>query len=288
MPDPIRVRDLELRFGERTYVMGIVNMTPDSFSGDGLLESGAPTAVAVQQAVRMVAEGADIIDIGGESTRPGHSSVSPQEELERVVGVVRGIRARLPAVPLSVDTTKPAVAEAALAAGADILNDVAGVVEGAALAPVAAAHRAPYIIMHSRSEPVYDDVVAEVVDDLRAALTAAEDQGCQPSSLIVDPGIGFGKTAEQNLAVLRDLGALMVLGRAMLLGTSRKSTIGKVLGLPPDERIEGTLATTAIGIGAGVDIVRVHDVVANVRTARMSDAIIRGGWTEDGAGEERT
>lgn len=288
MPDPIRVRDLELRFGERTYVMGIVNMTPDSFSGDGLLESGAPTAVAVQQAVRMVAEGADIIDIGGESTRPGHASVSPQDELERVVGVVRGIRARLPAVPLSVDTTKPAVAEAALAAGADILNDVAGVVEGAALASVAAAHRAPYIIMHSRSEPVYDDVVAEVVDDLRAALTAAEDQGCQPSSLVVDPGIGFGKTAEQNLAVLRDLGALMVLGRAMLLGTSRKSTIGKVLGLPPGERIEGTLATTAIGIGAGVDIVRVHDVVANVRTARMSDAIIRGGWTEDGAGEERT
>lgn len=280
MPDPIRVRDLELRFGERTYVMGIINITPDSFSGDGLLTAASPLEASVEQAVRMVAAGADILDVGGESTRPGHVPVSPADELERVVEVVHGIRARLPGVPLSVDTSKPPVAEAALAAGADIVNDVAGVTEGAALAPVAAAYGAPYIVMHGRSRPVYEDVVAEVVDDLREALQAAEEQGCRAGSLIVDPGIGFGKTAEQNLAVLADLRALSALGRAVLLGTSRKSTIGKVLDLPADERLEGTLATTALGIAAGVDIVRVHDVAANVRTARVSDAIIRGGWTE--------
>ena len=280
MSDPIIVRDLELRFGERTYVMGIVNMTPDSFSGDGLLLSSSPTAAAVEQAERMVAEGADIIDVGGESTRPGHAPVTPSEELERVAAVVDGIRRRLPGVPISIDTSKPPVAEAALAAGADIVNDVAGVSQGAALAPVAAAADAPYIVMHNRPQPVYEDVVAEVIEDLREALAAAEDQGCRPGSLIVDPGIGFGKTAEHNLALLRDLGALATLGRPVLLGTSRKSTIGKVLALPEHERLEGTLATTAIGIAAGVDIVRVHDVAANVRAARMSDAIMRGGWTE--------
>ena len=284
MPEPIRLRDLELRFGERTYVMGIVNMTPDSFSGDGLLASGSPIDAAVDQAVRMVGEGADIIDVGGESTRPGHEPVSPRAELERTVAVVRGIRERLPAVPVSIDTSKPPVAQAALDAGADIVNDVAAVTGGAALAPVAAAHGAPYIVMHSRPEPVYEDVVAEVLEDLREGLASAEDQGCRPESLIVDPGIGFGKTAEQNLALLGNLSALASLGRAVLLGTSRKSTIGKVLELPPDQRLEGTLATTAIGIAAGVDLVRVHDVAANARTARMSDAIIRGGWTEPGAG----
>jgi dihydropteroate synthase len=284
MPEPIRVRDLELRFGGRTYVMGIVNVTPDSFSGDGLLASDSPLEAAVAQAMRMVDEGADILDVGGESTRPGHAAVGMQDELERVVSVVRAIRVRLPAVPLSIDTSKPPVAEAALAAGADIVNDVTGVTQGAALAPVAAAHDAPYIVMHGRSEPVYEDVVGELVEDLRETLAAAEDQGCRPGSLIVDPGIGFGKTAEQNLVVLRELRALSVLGRAVLLGASRKSTIGKVLGLPADERLEGTLATTAIGIAGGIDIVRVHDVAANVRTARMSDAIIRGGWTEASTG----
>ncbi len=279
-PPPIRIRDLELRFGERTYVMGIVNMTPDSFSGDGLLAAGEPLAAATAQAVRMVAEGADIIDIGGESTRPGHTPVSAGDELERLVAVVRGIRARLPGVPVSVDTSKAEVAAAALMAGADIVNDVAGVTAGAALAPVAAAHGAPYIVMHSRTRPEYRDVVAEVVEDLRVALSRAEAAGCGPGSLIVDPGIGFGKTAEQSLALLRDLASLRVLGRAVLLGASRKSTIGKVLDLPPEERLEGTLATTALGIAAGADLVRVHDVAANIRAARMSDAIIRGGWTE--------
>ncbi len=283
MPEPIRVRDLELRFGLRTYIMGIVNMTPDSFSGDGLLAGSDPVHSAVAQAERMVAEGADIIDVGGESTRPGHAPLDTDLEAERVVAVVRAIRERLPGTPVSIDTSKPAVASAALEAGADIINDVAAVTAGVALAPVAAAHAAPYIVMHSRAQPVYGNVVAEVVADLQAALAAAEARGCRRQSLIVDPGIGFGKTAEQNLAVLADLAALRALGRPMLLGTSRKSTIGKVLDTPADERLEGTLATTALGIAAGVDIVRVHDVAANVRTARMSDAIIRGGWTELGS-----
>ncbi len=280
MPEAIRVRDLELRFGERTYVMGIVNMTPDSFSGDGLFAGGSPVVAAVAQARRMVAEGADIIDVGGESTRPGHEPVSVEDELERVVAVVGAIREESSGLPISVDTSKEQVARAALEAGADIINDVAGVTAGAALAPVAAAHDAPYIVMHSRAQPVYEDVVSETLGDLRATLEQAEAQGCRPESLIIDPGIGFGKTAEQNLAVLGNLAMLAGLNRAVLLGTSRKSTIGKVLDLPADERLEGTLATTALGIAAGVDIVRVHDVAANVRTARMSDAIIRGGWTE--------
>ena len=161
------------------------------------------------------------------------------------------------------------------------VNDVAAVTAGAALAAVAAAHAAPYIIMHGRATPEYTDVVAETVADLQQALALAEAKGCRPASLIVDPGIGFGKTAEQNLALLRGLASLRALGQPVLLGTSRKSTIGKVLDLPADQRLEGTLATTALGIAAGIDIVRVHDVAANVRTARMSDAIIRGGWTEE-------
>jgi dihydropteroate synthase len=315
----MRIRGLELRFGARTYVMGIVNVTPDSFSGDGLLggperdvgasdegwaagatertaegvaertvgaAAGSQRAAraAVEQAVRMVGEGADIIDVGGESTRPGHAPVSEQEELARVELVVRAIRARLPDVPLSIDTRKASVAEVALAAGVDILNDVAAVTDGARLASVAAAAGAPYILMHSRARPVYADVVAEVLADLSAALDRAEAAGCPRDRLIVDPGIGFGKTVQQNLALLRGLAALHALGRPILLGTSRKSTIGKVLDLPVDERLEGTLATTALGIAALVDIVRVHDVAANVRVARMSDAIIRAAWHETTAG----
>jgi len=280
MPEPLRVRDLDLRFGTRTYVMGIVNVTPDSFSGDGLLAGGEHVPEAVAQAERMMAEGADLLDVGGESTRPGHQPVEVAEELERVVAVVAAIRSRFPGVPISIDTSKPAVAAGALEAGADIVNDVAGVTAAAALAPVAAALGAPYVVMHSRGAPEYEDVVAEVVADLGRALERARAAGCARGSLIVDPGFGFGKTAEQNQALLADLAALRSLGQPVLLGTSRKSTIGKVLDLPVDERLEGTLATTALGIAAGVDIVRVHDVAANVRTARMSDAIIRGGWRE--------
>jgi len=274
------LRDLELRFGVRTYIMGIVNLTPDSFSGDGLLGTVSMVDAAVARAARMVSEGADIIDIGGESTRPGHAPVSAAEEQRRVVEAVSAIRAGLPGVPISIDTSKPEVASAALDAGADMINDVGGVTAAAALASVAAAHAAPYVVMHSRAHPTYRDVVAEVITDLERALAQAEAAGCAAGMLLVDPGIGFGKSSQQNLTLLAGLTGLRVLGRPILLGTSRKSTIGKVLDLPVHERLEGTLATTALGIAAGVDIVRVHDVAANVRAARMSDAIIRGSWRE--------
>jgi dihydropteroate synthase len=265
--------------------MGILNVTPDSFSGDGLLRHGNaatprdPVAVAVAQARRMAAEGADLLDIGGESTRPGHATVTAAEEIARVVPVIRAVRAVLPDLPLSVDTAKAAVAEAALDAGADLLNDVTGTAPDAELQRVAAARHVPLIVMHGRRAAPFGDVLSEVIADLRAALARAEAAGCDPASLIVDPGIGFGKTPEQNLVLLRDLAAFRALDRPVLLGTSRKSTIGRVLGLPPEERLEGTLATTALGIAAGIDLVRVHDVAANLRVARMSDAIVRG-WSD--------
>ncbi len=263
--------------------MGIVNVTPDSFSGDGLLNDAAdddPVRAAVEQAQRMVAEGADMLDIGGESTRPGHASVDVDQELKRVVPVVRAVRAALPDVPLSIDTTKRPVAEAALDAGADLLNDVWGTGPAEALARLAAERGVPMVVMHNRAEPVYRNVTMEVIADLERALDRAVGLGVAFERLIVDPGIGFGKTAEHNLVVLRELASLRVLNRPILLGTSRKSTIGKVLDLPADQRLEGTIATTALGIAAGADIVRVHDVAANVRAARMSDAIVRGSWTE--------
>lgn len=275
------MRDLRLRgttfaWGARTYVMGIVNATTDSFSGDGLMAEDDPVAAAVAQAVAMVAEGADLLDVGGESTRPGHTRVDEATEVARVVPIVAAIRAALPDVPISVDTTRPAVAEAALAAGADLLNDVWGTGPDDGMARVAAHHGVPLVVMHNRAEPVYgDDVMGEVIHDLRAALAQARAAGVAEDALIVDPGFGFGKTPDHNLIVLRELGRLRVLGRPVLLGTSRKSTLGLILDLPPSERVEATLATTALGVAAGVDIVRVHDVRANVRAARIADAIMR-------------
>jgi dihydropteroate synthase len=262
--------------------MGIVNVTPDSFSGDGLFadDSLDPVLSAVGQSVRMVSEGAHILDVGGESSRPGHREVSTEEELRRVIPVIRAIRDALPDTPISVDTIKPAVAEAALDAGADAINDVWGVGASVDLARIAAERRVPYVVMHNRTEPRYRSVVAEVIADLQRALDRAVDAGCAWESLIVDPGIGFGKTAEQNLVVLRDLGALRLLGRPILLGASRKSTIGKVLDVTAEQRLEGTLALTALGVAGGADIVRVHDVRQNVRAARMADAVVRGGWRE--------
>jgi dihydropteroate synthase len=265
-------------WGERTFVMGIINVTQDSFSGDGLLAAGDPVAAAVAQARSMVAEGADILDVGGESTRPGHHDVAAEEELARVVPVVAAIRGALPDTPISVDTTKPAVAAAALAAGADLVNDIWGVAEDDSLARTAAARHAPLVLMHNRAEPRYDDLVAEVIADLGAAIDRAVRAGVERDRLLVDPGFGFGKTPEQNIAILARLGELRVLGLPILLGTSRKSTLGLILDLPADQRLEATLATTALGIAAGVDMIRVHDVEPNVRVARTADAIIRGTW----------
>jgi dihydropteroate synthase len=274
----------EFRWGERTYVMAIVNVTPDSFSGDGLLApvldrgAGAPTApeLAVAWARRMVEEGADLLDVGGESTRPGHHEVAEDDEAMRVVPVIAAIRAALPGVPISIDTTKAAVADAALDAGADLINDVWGVAARTDLVELAAIRQVPIVLMHNRAEPRYSDLMAEIVADLEGAIRRALAAGVRLENVIVDPGFGFGKTPVQNLRLLRELPRLRELGRPLLLGASRKSTLGRVLDLPVAERLEATLVTTALGIAGGADIVRVHDVLANVRAARMADAVIRG------------
>jgi dihydropteroate synthase len=282
--EPTAIGSRTFDWGTRTFVMGILNVTPDSFSGDGLIGGAAagapldPVGAAVDQARRMVEEGADLLDVGGESTRPGHAPVDAAEELGRVVPVVAAIHAALPDTPISIDTTKVVVAEAALAAGAAVLNDIWGTNQDTVMAELAARAGVPLIVMHNRDVAQYDDVVTEVVDDLARALRRAEGAGVPTSDLIVDPGIGFGKTADHNVTLLRHLDALGNLGRPILLGTSRKSTIGRILDLPADQRLEGTLATTALGIAAGVDIVRVHDVQPNVRVARVTDAIVRGRW----------
>ena len=278
-----RIGPVMFRWGERTFVMGILNVTPDSFSGDGLL-AGAGTRAgddAVERARRMVGEGADLLDIGGESTRPGHEPLSAADEIARVIPVIGAVRSALPGTPISVDTAKPEVAEAALAAGADLLNDVWGTAPADTMATVAAAHGVPLVLMHNRPEARYTALLPEVIADLQAAIQRALDAGVPASDILIDPGIGFGKTADHNVALLRDLEALRLLGHPILLGTSRKSTLGRILDLPVEERLEATLATTALGIAAGVDLVRVHDVQANVRAARVSDAIVRGTWRTD-------
>jgi dihydropteroate synthase len=281
-PAPTRIGPATFEWGSRTFVIGILNVTPDSFSGDGLLRPGTnatdPIEAAVAAGRRMVGEGADILDVGGESTRPGHAPVAADEERGRVVPVIAALREALPATPLSIDTTKPVVAEAALAAGADLINDVWGVGDDDTLARLAADHGVPLVVMHNRAEPRYTTLLPEVIADLQRALERALTVGVRWDDLIVDPGFGFGKTSEHNLALLRDLSALRMLGRPILLGTSRKSTLGRVLDLPATERLEATLATTALGIAGGADLVRVHDVGPNVRAARMSDAVVRGTW----------
>jgi dihydropteroate synthase len=282
VPQPTAIGPRTFAWGTRTFVMGILNVTPDSFSGDGLLAAGGDVpAAALALARRMVDEGADLLDVGGESSRPGHTAIATADELARVVPVIRALRAALPEVPLSVDTTKPAVAEAALAAGADLLNDVWGIATDAALARVAADHGVPLVVMHNRAEARYTALVAEIVADLQRAVERAVAAGVPWEQIIVDPGFGFGKAPSHNLALLRELRALRALGRPVLLGASRKSTLGKVLDLPPGERLEATLATTVLGIAAGVDVVRVHDVLPNVRASRMADAVVRS-WRPDG------
>ena len=274
-------------WGTRTFLMGIINATPDSFSGDGLLAGrvagSEPTASAVGQAIAMADAGADLLDIGGESTRPGHAVVDEADEIARVVPVIRAIRSALPDMPLSVDTSKPAVALAALDAGADLVNDIWGVAADDALVRIAAEGHVPIVLMHNRDEARYTTLIPEIVADLQRAVERALHAGVNWDDIIIDPGFGFGKTAEHNLALLRELPSLAILGRPILLGTSRKSTLGRVLDLPVDQRLEATLATTALAIAAGVDVIRVHDVRENVRAARMADAVVRGTWPEEGA-----
>jgi dihydropteroate synthase len=280
-PGPLAVGPATFAWGERTYVMGVLNATPDSFSGDGLLAVGDPVTAAIALGSRMVADGADLLDVGGASSRPGHADVAPDEEIARVVPVIRALADALPNTVISVDTTSPGVAAAALDAGAHVVNDVWGVAEDASMARLAAERGVPIVLMHNRGEARYRNLVAEVVADLERAIERAVAAGVAWDHLIVDPGFGFGKTPDHNLTLLGNLAALRMLGRPILLGTSRKSTIGRLLDLPADQRVEGTIATTALGVAVGVDIVRVHDVRENVRAARVADAVVRG-WRPSG------
>ncbi len=265
--------------GERTVVMGILNVTPDSFSGDGRLA----LSDAVERAEAQYAAGADIIDIGGESTRPGHRQIPIAEEIERVVPVIRAVRERFADWPISIDTYKPAVARAALAAGADCINSIWGASDE--LIALALETGATLAIMHNRKETYEGEIVEEVLRALGAEARRARERGVPEERIVLDPGIGFGKTPDQNIAVLASLERLVALGYPTLLGTSRKSTLGKLAGrVRPDERIFATAATTALAVRAGIDIVRVHDVAATRDVVAVSDAIVRHwrppSWTE--------
>ncbi|MGB6872858.1 MAG: dihydropteroate synthase [Dehalococcoidia bacterium] len=271
-------------WGKRTYVMGVINVSPDSFSGDGL----ADVEEAVAKAERLAFEGADIIDIGGESTRPGSTPISTDEELRRVIPVVEKLAHKI-SVPLSVDTYKLEVARQALDAGANMINDIWGLKKEPRLAELAAQKGVPIALMSNQRGSSCHDIVSAVISDLKRAIEQALGAGVSWENIIIDPGIGFGKTQEQNLEVLQRLEELNVLGRPILLGSSRKSFIGWALDLTPeqrlnevafvppgDQRLEGTAATIAIGIAKGADIVRVHDVKEMARVCKMSDAIVRG------------
>lgn len=257
--------------GRRTLVMGILNVTPDSFSDGGKFYDHG---LAVEHAHRMVGDGADIIDLGGESTRPGYQPVSPGEEIKRVIPVLKRLVREIP-VPISVDTCKAGVARAALEEGANIINDQWALRYDPEMAGVLARYGAPVVLMHNRHDTDYQDLMGEMIRYLEESIAMGLEAGIERGKMIIDPGIGLGKTVEQNLEIMSRLGELECLGLPLLLGTSRKSMIGKILDLPVDQRVEGTAATVALGIAYGSDIVRVHDVKEMVRVARMTDAMVR-------------
>ena len=285
----LNLRD-HFHWGSQTYVMGILNITPDSFSGDGLIQGEDWVARAVQQGLTQVADGAHILDVGGESTRPGAMPIPVAEEIRRVVPVIEGL-VRSTEVPISIDTSKAEVARAALKAGATIINDVWGFRLDPELAFLAAEWGCPVILMHNRSRPQdarfeerlgghyvgarYENLLEDIVRELQELVDGALAAGVERQQIIVDPGIGFGKTVEQNLTLIRRFDRFAELGYPVLCGPSRKSFIGYTLDLPPEERIEGTAAAVAIAIARGADIVRVHDVKPIARVARMCDAILR-------------
>lgn len=289
-PSSLRFARGSWPWGKRSYVMAILNATPDSFSGDGLLAAGG-VAGALAAAETALEGGADILDLGGESTRPGAAPVDAATEMARVIPVLRALRRAHPAFPISVDTSKAAVAEAALAEGADWINDVWGLRADPRLAAVVAAAGVPAVLMHNRATPSsvalrerlgsfyrdvsYDDLLVELRQELLASVAIARDAGIADDRIILDPGLGFGKTPSQNLELLDRLGELRDLGFPLLVGSSRKSFIGLTLNLPPEDRLEGTAATVAVAIARGADVLRVHDVEAMVRVARMTDAIVR-------------
>lgn len=276
-PRPFQLRHLTLEWGRRTYVMGTLNVTPDSFSGDGIME--LPTAVA--QARQMLADGADIIDVGGESTRPGARPVPLEEELRRVIPVVEALAGELGAV-VSVDTMKSEVARRALHAGAAMINDVSALRADPGMAAVVAEHRAPVVLMHGYgtsklpSAEAAPGIVSEVLQFLEDRIESAVAAGQPRDRILVDPGFGFGKTIQQNLEIIRRLRELRVLELPIVIGPSRKGTIGHILGgLPVQERVEGTAAAVAVSIMEGADVIRVHDVGVMTRVARATDAIAR-------------
>jgi len=271
-----------LEWGQQTHVMGIINVTPDSFSGDGLVEETRSQDAIISQAVVLaqeyVAGGAAIIDIGGESTRPHAATISLEQELARVLPVIQALYAALPGeIIISIDTYKAEVARQALDAGASLVNDIRALRGDTLMAALVAERRLPVVLMANMRGYQKHEIVSDVVRYLSASIDQALAAGVAWEHIIIDPGIGFGTTPEENLTLLRRLGELRALGRPILLGTSRKSTIGLVLGgLPAHERIEGTAATVALGIAQGADIVRVHDIHEMMRVVKMSDAIVRG------------
>lgn len=289
--DSLQIGKFTFLWGSRTYVMGILNATPDSFSGDGLLARQDAVDSALKQAGDFIANGADILDVGGESTRPGSEPVNADEEMKRVIPVIHELHKNFPDNLISIDTYKSQVAEEAIKAGAHIVNDVWGLRADPALAGIVAKYKVPVILMHNRSNPAsldvreklgnayigadYQDLIEDVKRELLESVAIAKNAGVDESHIVLDPGVGFGKKREDNLALINRLGEIRALGYPTLLGTSRKSFIGFTLDLPADQRVEGTAATIAVGITRGADIIRVHDVNEMVRVAKMTDAVVR-------------
>ncbi|KUO73841.1 MAG: dihydropteroate synthase [Desulfosporosinus sp. BRH_c37] len=268
----LKCRGTELKLGQRTLVMGILNVTPDSFSDGGRYFD---IEDAITQAKLMVEEGVDILDIGAESTRPQHEGVSSEEEWRRLEPVLKTLLEQVK-IPVSIDTYKASVAAKALEAGAHIINDIWGLQRDPDMAKVVGEYQVPVIVMHNQEGTNYHHLMGEMLTFLRKSIELAEAHGLSGDQIILDPGIGFGKTTEQNLEVMARMAEFRTLGHPLLLGTSRKSMIGNTLNLTVDERLEGTLATSVLGVVAGVDIIRVHDVQANCRAVQMADAIVRG------------
>lgn len=266
----MKIGNREFDIKNETYIMGILNVTPDSFSDGGKFNN---LDAALHHAEEMIAEGADIVDIGGESTRPGHVVISEEEEIARVVPIIEAVKARFD-VPVSIDTYKGNVAEAALEAGADLVNDIWGFKFDKKTALMTAKYNAACCLMHNRNEAVYDNFLEDMVSDMAECVKIAREAGVADDKIMLDPGVGFGKTYEMNLAAINHVDVLHRLGFPILLGTSRKSVIGNTLNLPADQRVEGTLATTVIGVMKNCAFVRVHDIKENKRIIQMTKAIL--------------
>lgn len=266
----MKIGNKEFKLGERTYVMGILNATPDSFSDGGKFNE---VEIALKRVEEMISQGADIIDVGGESTRPNFTVVEVDDEINRVVPVIKAIKEKFD-ITVSIDTYKAKTAEAAIKAGADIINDVWGFKKDKSMASVAAKYDVPCILMHNREDKPYENLMEDVKNDLIESIKIAMDAGVKKENIILDPGIGFAKTYEENLIVMKNVKDIRDMGYPVLLGTSRKSMIGNTLNLPVDQRVEGTLVTTVMGIMSGCEFIRVHDVLENKRACIMTDKIL--------------